>query len=478
MSGRTGIPTYNVSSETIKGLDSDLITERQALFNKVLPQWENRISNLATMTLNKVDRGYISHEDIIQEIRQALWEACVSYNPGRDILLSTWLHQMTSQAAGLIAKLSYHNMPHVPVPKDAPLQLKLLCSVNVTSLATLDESNKQERERRVRQMTTGHRVNIKIRKLLENVVLELDSKVTGAATTTNELIQALNNNIAHANLKSLFKVYGLISAKVKIKSVIRHSASLWIVLIDNRIYYVKLNNDQLHICAPKKPMGNTLQLESLNNEVSKSAEDAATEWIDMLEDPNSVDAVEFASWSEPIIAAVKSIMRVGLESQVFEAFIEGNGVCETHEMVGRRPGCVSSIRKRIRLTLALLMGVYPREISLSTDAPDILERMQRRLVKNGFGNLIPKNAPSIMAAVKAEVDIELAKRAAITAQKELTTAEIKLANSNDDKEYDTLITKVAQKKYDLIAAEETVSKAIAEEKLIKAKMNVTILALA
>ncbi len=411
MSGRTGIPTYNVAATTIKAMDADLITERQELFNKVLPKWEKRISKLAALTLGKVDQSYISHDDIVQEIRQALWEACVSYNPGRNILLSTWLHNMTAQAAGLIAKLQYHNMPHAPVAKDTPLQLKLLCSTNVNVLNELNESDQQERKRLISEFSTGHRVNLPMRKLLEEIVSELDSKPTSAEVTTNDIIKELNNDGVHPNLYGLFQAQGIIPDDIKVKNVIRHSATLWVVHVETRTYFVKLVDGQLHICAPTKPMGAVVPLESLNNEISNSVDGVRVEWMDMLEDPNSADAVDFTSWSEPIILAVKGIMRQGLETQVFEAFIEGNGVCETHEMLGRRPGCISSVRTRIRLTLALLMGVYPRDISLSTDAPDILERMHRRLLKNGFGYLVPENALNIMAAVKSEVNVILAKRA-------------------------------------------------------------------
>lgn len=103
---------YCVKESIVTTMDPDMLHKRQELFDKVLPNWENRIFKLAVETYPKVDQRLMGLDDIRQELRIALWEAILSFDSHRNADVPTWVFKILSQATGLIAKLQYHRMPH------------------------------------------------------------------------------------------------------------------------------------------------------------------------------------------------------------------------------------------------------------------------------------------------------------------------------------------------------------------------------
>ena len=103
---------YCVAESIVKTMPEEKLLERQLLFEELLPDWENRIKKVASLTFPKVDQRLMGLEDVQQEISSAIWEAVLAYNPDRGMSLKSWVFNIINQAAGLIAKLQYHNMPH------------------------------------------------------------------------------------------------------------------------------------------------------------------------------------------------------------------------------------------------------------------------------------------------------------------------------------------------------------------------------
>lgn len=103
---------YCVAESIVKTMPPEEIHTRQLLFEKELPDWEKRILKVAAETYPKVDQGMMDIPDIQQEIRSAIWEAVLAYDAERGLKIGSWIFSIINQAAGLIAKLQYHNMPH------------------------------------------------------------------------------------------------------------------------------------------------------------------------------------------------------------------------------------------------------------------------------------------------------------------------------------------------------------------------------
>lgn len=103
---------YCVAESVAKTMPLETLQARQLLFEELLPDWESRIKKVAAMTFPKVDQRLMALEDIQQEISSAIWEAVLAYDPDKGMSIKSWVFNIINQAAGLIAKLQYHNMPH------------------------------------------------------------------------------------------------------------------------------------------------------------------------------------------------------------------------------------------------------------------------------------------------------------------------------------------------------------------------------
>lgn len=103
---------YCVAESIVTTMPPEKLQARQLLFEELLPDWESRIKKVAAMTFPKVDQRLMALEDIQQEISSAIWEAVLAYDPDRGMSIKSWVFNIINQAAGLIAKLQYHNMPH------------------------------------------------------------------------------------------------------------------------------------------------------------------------------------------------------------------------------------------------------------------------------------------------------------------------------------------------------------------------------
>lgn len=103
---------YCIKESEVKTMSTEKLHARQLLFEELLPDWEARIFKVAASTLPKVDQGLMELDDVRQEIRSAVWEAVIAFDPGRGLALKSWIFNIINQASGLIAKLQYHSMPH------------------------------------------------------------------------------------------------------------------------------------------------------------------------------------------------------------------------------------------------------------------------------------------------------------------------------------------------------------------------------
>lgn len=103
---------YCIKESEVKTMPEEQLHERQLLFEELLPDWEARIFKVAAGTLPKVDQGLMDIEDVRQEIRSAVWEAVIAFDPGRGLALKSWIFSIINQASSQVAKLQYHNMPH------------------------------------------------------------------------------------------------------------------------------------------------------------------------------------------------------------------------------------------------------------------------------------------------------------------------------------------------------------------------------
>lgn len=102
---------YCIKESEVKTMSEERLHERQLLFEELLPDWEARIFKVAVETLPKVDRSMMEIDDVRQEIRSAVWEAVIAFDPSRSAI-GSWIYNIINQAASLVAKLQYHNMPH------------------------------------------------------------------------------------------------------------------------------------------------------------------------------------------------------------------------------------------------------------------------------------------------------------------------------------------------------------------------------
>jgi len=103
---------YCFKESAVRAMSTEVLHERQELFEKALPDWENRIFKVAVATLPKVDRRLMEVDDVRQELRAALWEAILAFDSSRGMSITTWIFNIINQAASLVAKLQYHKMPH------------------------------------------------------------------------------------------------------------------------------------------------------------------------------------------------------------------------------------------------------------------------------------------------------------------------------------------------------------------------------
>lgn len=103
---------YCFKESAIRAMSEATLHERQLLFEKALPDWENRIFKVAIATFPKVDRRLMEVDDVRQELRSALWEAILAFDSSKGMSITSWIFTIINQAASLIAKLQYHKMPH------------------------------------------------------------------------------------------------------------------------------------------------------------------------------------------------------------------------------------------------------------------------------------------------------------------------------------------------------------------------------
>jgi hypothetical protein len=103
---------YCIKESRVAATPEETISDRQQLYEEILPEWEDLIFKVATKTFPKVDQGLMELGDIRQEIRQAMWEALLAYDASKGASQGTWLHKIICQSGSLIAKSQYHKMPH------------------------------------------------------------------------------------------------------------------------------------------------------------------------------------------------------------------------------------------------------------------------------------------------------------------------------------------------------------------------------
>ena len=110
---------YCCKKSRITSLPDDQLKAKQELFEKLLPEWEARIFTVSRDTFPKVDQGLMEIDDIRQEIRSAVWEGIVAFQPerldknGMPMSIESWIYKIIERASGLIAHLQWYAMPRI-----------------------------------------------------------------------------------------------------------------------------------------------------------------------------------------------------------------------------------------------------------------------------------------------------------------------------------------------------------------------------
>jgi len=89
------------------------LSDRQELFNEMLPDWEGAIRYLAfrLMQTRTLDRGLIEQVDLQNQLREAMWSAIETYDPKWETKLSTWINFKLKRECSLIVQDHYNKVP-------------------------------------------------------------------------------------------------------------------------------------------------------------------------------------------------------------------------------------------------------------------------------------------------------------------------------------------------------------------------------
>lgn len=218
---------YGIKEALVTAIPAETIRERQELYEEILPKWEDLIFKIASKTFPKVDQGLMELVDIRQEIRQAMWEALLAYDPSKGANIDTWLFKIIYQSASLIAKSQYHKMPH-----NAEKHGMQTLPLKVTSLSLPGDEGQKDYEVQIVDPDSTGRVNsIELDALIGECIERIRPVMnTGFEQDAFDLlITGMSVGKTAAELKTLPARVSLVRLKIKIADAILNDEDLKLV---------------------------------------------------------------------------------------------------------------------------------------------------------------------------------------------------------------------------------------------------------